>query len=106
MQQLFCVFVLSEFYEDFCVFFFLRFCPDPVSQSIAKFSAQVKPHTGRALPFSSVFSCKRVFKDPGQIRLGDPYAVVPNRQEDPPGSPFGVETDTGIFLLFIFHTVA
>lgn len=41
MQQLFCMFVLSEFYEDFCVFSFLRFCPDPVAQPMAEFFAEI-----------------------------------------------------------------
>ena len=105
MLQLFCVFVLSEFYEDFCVFSFLGFCPDPVSQPVAEFFAEIKSHASRALSLSPVFSCERVFKDPAKVGLGDSYAVVPDRKKDSPGSPFGREADTGIFLFLIFYTV-
>src|SRR5699024_2027479 len=100
------MFILSKFYKYLRINSFFILCPDPVSQSVAEFFAQIQSHARRTLALSSIFSGKGMFEDTGKICLLDSHTIVPHRQQSSPGSPAAADPYTGLLFSFVFHTVA
>ena len=56
--------------------------PADKAKPLAEILAQIKPYTCRPAEYPAVFSCKTFFKYPVYVCVGDPNAIVFNRQDN------------------------